>query len=159
MTKQQEEDRLKLHAALLEVLDEAMKVDEAACGKIRIYDPDSRSLEILAQRGFSEAFVRSFGAVDTKDGLPCARAFRLRHRVAIPDVTRDPQAGPYRDYATHEGFRAMQVTPVMDGHGQVLGTLSTHFPRVHHPSTAGGVLLDYLSRRVASLLQTFAPAR
>ena len=159
MPNSKEEDRHELYEALLEVLDEAIRVDAAACGKIRVYDPASGSLAIRAQRGFSEDFVRSFEAIDPDDELACARAFRLRHRIAVPDVTADPRSEPYHEAARNEGFRGMQATPVIGSQGQVLGTLSTHYPRVHHPSTSAGVLLDYLSRKAATLLETLSPAQ
>ena len=155
MDKNEEQRRLELHAALLRVLDEAMKVDEARCGKIRVYNPESGSLEIRAQRGFSEDFVKSFAAVDPEDVVACARAFRLRHRVTVPDVIADPQSIAYRRPARDEGFKAMQSTPLIGPSGHVVGTLSTHFPRIHHPSRAAGLVLDYCSTKAAALIEAF----
>jgi len=108
---QNEEHRLQqLQAALLEVLEEAMSVDEAACGKIRVYNPQTRALEITAQRGFSEDFVQSFRAVDADEELACARAFRLRRRVTVPNVSSDPLAKTYREPAREEGFGIEEAT-------------------------------------------------
>ena len=150
---QNEEHRLQqLQAALLEVLEEAMSVDEAACGKIRVYNPQTRALEITAQRGFSEDFVESFRAVDADEELACARAFRLRRRVTVPNVSTDPNAQPYREPAREEGFKAYQATPLIGPDGSVVGTLSTHFPRVHQPSTSAQLVLDYLSGKAALLV-------
>ena len=156
--KNEEERRSNLHAALLEILDEALTVDQAACGKIRVYDPVSDSLEIRAQRGFSDGFVNSFRAVSKDEPVACARAFRLRHRVTVPDISADPLAEPYRAAARDEGFKAMQVTPLIGTGGRVVGTLSTHFPRIHHPSASAALVLDYLSRKAASIIEAlFAP--
>jgi GAF domain-containing protein len=96
----------QLEAALLEVLDEAMSVDQAACGKIRVYNADARTLEIQAQRGFSDGFVQTFRAVDADEELACARAFRLRRRVTVPNVTTDPFSAPYLEPSREEGFTA-----------------------------------------------------
>jgi GAF domain-containing protein len=150
---QNEEQRLQqLQAALLEVLEEAMSVDEAACGKIRLYNPQSRTLDITAQRGFSDDFVQSFRAIDADEELACARAFRLRRCVTVPNVSTDPLARPYRESARGEGFKAFQSTPLIGPDGRVVGTLSTHFPRVHHPSTSAQLVLDYLSAKAAALI-------
>lgn len=144
----------RLQAALLEILDEAMRVDEAACGKIRVYNPQNRTLEITAQRGFSDDFVQSFRAVHADEALACARAFRQGRRVTVPNVLTDPLAGPYREPAREEGFKAFQSTPLIGHGGKVVGTLSTHFPRVHQPSTAAQLVLDYLSTKAASLIES-----
>lgn len=150
---QNEEHRLQqLQAALLEVLEEAMSVDEAACGKIRVYNPQAGTLEITAQRGFSDDFVESFRVVDTEDELACARAFRLRRRVTVPNVSTDPLAKTYVKRAGEEGFKALQSTPLIGPDGSVVGTLSTHFPRVHQPSTSAQLVLDYLSNKAALLV-------
>jgi len=149
--------RSKLHGALLKILDEALAVDHAACGKIRVYEPASESLEIRAQRGFSDDFVNSFRAVSKEEALACARAFRLRRRVTVPDVSADPQSAAFRAAARSEGFRAMQSTPLIGSRGHVIGTLSTHFARVHSPSTAAALVLDYLSQKAASVIEEHLP--
>ena len=150
---QNEEHRLQqLQAALLEVLEEAMSVDEAAFGKIRVYNPQTHALEITAQRGFSDDFVQSFRAIDTDEEVACARAFRMRRRVTVPNVSHDPLAKTYRELAREEGFKAFQATPLIGPDGKVVGTLSTHFPRVHQPSTSAQLVLDYLSGKAALLI-------
>jgi GAF domain-containing protein len=135
------------------ILDEAMKVDAANCGKIRTFNPQTGALELQVQRGFSDGFVQSFRAVDPDDALASARAFRLRHRVTIPDLRNDPQAQRYLHAALEEGFRAMQATPIVDGGGRVVGTLSTHFPRVHAPSSASALVLDHCATKAAKLIE------
>jgi GAF domain-containing protein len=145
----------ELEAALLEVLDEAMSVDQAACGKIRVYNAQARTLEIHAQRGFSDGFVQTFRAVDADEELACARAFRLRRRVAVPNVSTDPHSAPFLEPARAEGFKALQSTPLIAPGGRVVGTLSTHFARVHMPSASAALVLDYLSSKAATLIESF----
>lgn len=152
-----ERRKAELNQALLNILDEAMSVDEAACGKIRVYNPQAGTLEIRVQRGLSEEFLESFGAVREDEPSPCARAFRLRHRVTVPDVMLDPHAQSYRDAARAEGFKAMQVTPLIGAQGRVVGTLSTHFPRVHHPSKAATVVLDHWAKKAATMIERLEP--
>lgn len=142
----------QLEAALLQVLDEAMRVDDAAWGKIRVYNPRTQALEIQAQRGFSDGFVQSFRAIGAGDELACARAFRLRRRVTVANVSTDPLGAPHREPARDEGFKGLQATPLIAPDGRVVGTLSTHFPHVHVPSTAATLVLDYLSSKAAHLI-------
>ena len=113
----EETRRQDLHTALLEILDEAMHVDRAARGKIRVYNPESGRLEITVQRGFSDDFVAAFGAIARDGTLACARAFRQRRRVTVPDVSREPLPPDYREAARQEGFQAVQSTPVIGAGG------------------------------------------
>ena len=154
----EEQRRQQLHDALLQLLDEAMSVDEAACGKIRVYNAQAGTLDIHAQRGFSEDFVQSFRTVATNDELACARAFRLRRRITVRNVSTDPLAAPYREPAREEGFRALQATPLIAPDGRVVGTLSTHFSSLHLPSASAALVLDYLSAKAATLIQSFGGA-
>ena len=155
--KEEERRKAELSRALLEVLDEAMHVDDAACGKIRVYNPLSGSLDIRVQRGLSDEFVASFGAVREDEPSPCARAFRLKHRVSIPDITQDPRSSVYRAAAEAEGFKAVQATPLITPNGRVVGTLSTHFPKVHHPSGAAATVLDHWAQKAALLIERLDP--
>lgn len=148
--------RQDLRAALLAILDEAMHVDKAARGKIRVYNPESGRLEISVQRGFSDDFVAAFGAIARDTSLACARAFRSRRRVTVPDVAREALPPDYREAARQEGFQAVQSTPLIGAGGRVLGTLTTHFEQVHLPSTSAALVLDYLSRKAASVLESRA---
>lgn len=145
----------ELEKLLLEVLDEAMSVDDAASGKIRCVQPDTGCLEIKAQRGFSEEFVRRFRVVEIGDGTPSARAARLRRRVVVPDLAKS-HADPFSQAAETEGFRAVQATPIVDDEGALLGTLSTHFPRAHATSASAGLVLDHCARRAAKILRRFS---
>jgi GAF domain-containing protein len=148
--------RQDLHAALLEILDEAMHVDRAARGKIRVYNPHTGRLEISVHRGFSDDFVAAFGAIERDTRLACARAFRLGRRVTVPDVSRDTLPDDYREAARQEGFQAVQSTPLISAGGKVLGTLTTHFEQVHLPSMSASLVLDYLSRKAAGVIECLA---
>lgn len=148
-----EDKPLELRTTLLAILDEAMQVDDAARGKIRIYNPDSGRLEVRVQRGFSDGFLDSFGAIAQDEPLACARAFRTRRRVVVADVARDALPEDYRAAARQEGFQALQSTPVIGSGGRVLGTLVTHFPGVHLPSQSAAMVLDYLSRKAAGAIE------
>jgi hypothetical protein len=130
-----------------------MKVDAATCGKIRVVDPSTGTLEIEVQRGFSEHFIESFRVVDVTDEIASARALRLRHRVNVPDVAKDPHLERYHVIAKQEGFKAMQATPIFGVDGDIVGTLSTHFPRVHHPSTVAALVLDHCASKAGALIE------
>ena len=90
------EVRAALRATLYEILDAAILVLHGTFGNIELYDPVRGVLEIVAQRGFHEEFLKALGTVSIDTGLAGARAIRNRKRVIIPDVNEDPEYEPYR---------------------------------------------------------------
>jgi GAF domain-containing protein len=109
-------------------------------------DRASHQLLLFAQQGFDEAFVRTFASVAWDDNTACGRAFRNGTRVIIPDVTLDAAYEPYVDDALAAGYRAVQSTPLLDDAGQVVGVLSTHFPKPQTLSKKACRRLDALAR-------------
>jgi GAF domain-containing protein len=148
-------DKTALRHGLLQILDEAMQVDGAAAGKIRVARAGSSTLEIAVQRGFSEDFVQAFRAISPEDECPSARAARTRKRVIVPDLERQPPADPLVAAVRDAGVRAMQATPLVAPDGAVIGTLSTCFRHVHALSAAAALVLDHHARRAASLIKEF----
>jgi GAF domain-containing protein len=147
-----------LQRALLEILDEAMQLDGAAFGKIRVARPADRTLEIEVHRGLSDGFVQAFRAVTPEDTCPSARAARTGKRIAVPDITRQPTDDPFLTAVRDEGVRGMQATPIVNHDGRVLGTLSTLFRSAYAASTVSALVLDHLARRAASLIGVIGPA-
>ena len=148
-------DRSTFRARLFEVLDEAMRVDAAVCGKICTVDGDQLRLEV--QRGLSKHSAERLARLKNGDPYACARAKQLARRVVIPDIRRDPQGGPYEVLGPSEGFKAVQSTPIVGSDGSVIGTLSTHYSQAYSPSRAASLVLDYCARRAASLIESFRP--
>jgi PAS domain S-box-containing protein len=117
---------------LEEVLDATIALQKADFGNIQLFNPETKALEIVAQRGFQQDFLEYFRNVrDT--GAACGRAMELRERVIIEDVETDPAFAPHRHIAAISGFRAVQSTPLFSRSGEFLGMLSTHFRRPHRP--------------------------
>ena len=141
-----------LRRALLEILDEAMQLEGAAFGKIRIARPGDGVLQIEVHRGLSDAFVHAYRAVTPDDSCPSARAARTGKRIAVPDITRQPAEDPFLSAVREEGVRGMQATPIVDPDGRVVGTLSTLFRSVYAASFASALVLDHLARRAAALI-------
>lgn len=147
------DDKTALRRGLLQILDEAMQVDGAAAGKIRVARPDTSTLEIAVQRGFSDGFVEAFRAIASDDACPSARAVRWRKRVTVPDLARQPPDDPFLAAAREEGMRAMQATPILAPDGAVLGTLSTCFRHAYALSAAAALVLDHHASRAAPLIK------
>lgn len=141
---------------LEEVLDATLELQKADFGNIQLWDEASQTLSIAVQRGFSPVFLEQFRVVGEKDAAKesaCGRALRLRERIVIEDVHADPAFEPYRAIADHEGYRAVQSTPMIAADGRPLGMLSTHFRQPHRPSERDLHLTDLYLRLASELLE------
>jgi GAF domain-containing protein len=109
-------------------LDNILSLARAEQGNVQLLDPVSGALKIIAQHGFDAAFLDHFALVDD-DSSACGRAAGHGAQLLITDVISDPAFEPHRDIAAASGFRAVQSTPLLGPAGQVVGVVSTHYPR------------------------------
>jgi GAF domain-containing protein len=145
----------ELTRTLLHVVDEALPVEGAAKGNLQLVDRATQALRLVVQRGFDDAFLRTFASVSWDDATACGRAFRTAARIVIPDITLDAAYLPYVDIARAAGYLAVQSTPILDANGQVIGVLSTHFSRPQSLSKKAGHALDALARNAARRIAEF----
>ena len=103
-----------LRSVLYEVLDATIELQGADFGNIQLYDKQTRTLEIVAQRGFQQEFLDYFARVDADEGSACGLALKQRSRVIIEDVNLIPDFERHRHIAASAGFRAIQSTPLVD---------------------------------------------
>jgi two-component system, sensor histidine kinase len=137
---------------LEEVLDATIALQRADFGTVQLCDPATRELKIVAQRGFSPAFLEHFARVDMDEPSVFGRALRAGERVVIEDVAEDPGYLPHRAVAAREDYRAVQSTLIRAHDGTVTGMLSTHFRKPHRPSERELQLTDLYMRMVSELL-------
>jgi GAF domain-containing protein len=149
----EDNDKTALRRGLLQILDDAMQLDGAAFGKIRVARPDSRTLEIQVHRGFSERFVEAFREITPDDHQPSALAARTRRRITLPDLERQPADDPFVAAARDEGVRAMQATPILAPDGKVIGCLSTCYREPCSVTVSSALVLDHHARRAAELIE------
>jgi hypothetical protein len=86
-------------------LDNILSLARAEQGNVQLLDPVSGALKIIAQHGFDAAFLDHFALVDD-DSSACGRAAGHGAQLVITDVISDPGLA-----------------------GQVVGVVSTHYPR------------------------------
>jgi PAS domain S-box-containing protein len=148
--------RLLSKAELTELLEEALRativLQNADFGNVQLYNPDTKTLEIVAHRGFQQNFLDYFSSV-SETGAACGRSLQQRDRVIIEDVLADPDFEPHRQIAASAGFRAVQSTPLFSRTGEPLGMISTHFRQPHRPSERELRFTDLYARLVAELME------
>jgi PAS domain S-box-containing protein len=143
----------ELHEVLEEILAATIDLQHAAFGNVQLYEPETRSLRIVAQQGFPDAFLEHFATSRAGDGTACGRALEARKRVIVEDVEQDPAFAPHRAIAAQVGFRAVQSTPIFARDGTLVGMLSTHFRTPYRPSDRELRLTDLYLRMAADLIE------
>ena len=148
--------RLLSKAGLLPLLEEVLNaiiaLQNADFGNVQLYDPETKTLEIVAYRGFQKSFLDYFRSVN-EPGAACGRAMQRRERVIIEDVLADPDFEPHRQIAASAGFRAVQSTPLFSRSGEPLGMISTHFRQPHRPSGHDLRFTDLYARLAGELIE------
>ena len=143
---------------ILGLLDEAMTVQGALSGKVRLRAAGGRELQLVASRGLSEDFQRRFARIRADESAPSAIAWRTGRRVNVADAANDVRASLYREASAREGFVAMHSIPIGESEGPALGALSTHFRQAPFWSGADRIVLDHCAARLARLLKEIFPA-
>ena len=125
-------EQTTVEGAIQTILDDVIAMHGAEYGNVQI--PIGNELAIVAQRGLSADFLRTFRRIHSYGGTACGRALRLGEVVQIADVERDPQFAAYRMDAKRAGFRSVQSAPFFTQDKKMLGVVSSHFANPHQPS-------------------------
>ncbi|MFO0575677.1 MAG: PAS domain S-box protein [Polyangia bacterium] len=135
-----------LQPTLEQLLDATMALHGADFGNIQLYDPVSRTLRIVAQRGFSRASLDRFAAVDVHVGSACSLALVQKQRVVVEDIAQQPGLAVVAEAARLGHFRAVQSTPLLSPEGEPAGMLSTHFRAPRRFTERELALTDFFAR-------------
>jgi PAS domain S-box-containing protein len=144
-----------LDALYARVLDAALGLMSADVGSMQKYHPEQDELELLATRGFDPESAAFWARVNRASATSCGMALSEGRRVIVPDVDcSDVMAGSADLNVLHRaGIRAMHSTPLVSRSGQLLGMISTHWGKPHHPTEHELRLLDVLARQAADLIE------
>ena len=142
----------ELMPILDELLSEMMELHHADFGCIQLYEPNTRSLRVVAQQGAGERVLDAFRSVP-EDRASCDQAVHGLERIIIEDVETDGGSEPYRTIAATAGFRAVQSTALCRRSGSLLGMISTFFRDPHRPSESELTLTDLYARQAADFIE------
>ena len=137
-----------------DILDVAIDITNADMGNVQLIAPGSGALKIVAQRGFEGPFLEFFDTVHDDLG-GCETAMQRGYRVIVEDVAiSSVYAGtPACEIMLAAGARAVQSTPLVTRSGQLIGMLSTHYRKPHHPSERQLTGIDLLARQAADFVE------
>jgi GAF domain-containing protein len=123
-----------VQATLDGLLQRGTDLSQTSFGNVQLMSWTAGYLEIKAQRGFDDGFLRFFERVTIEGGSACARALRDRETIVIEDIMADKEFAPCRQVVSEAGIRAVQSTPIISSSGALLGVMSTHFAARHRPT-------------------------
>jgi signal transduction histidine kinase/PAS domain-containing protein len=138
---------------LEDLLDAAMAISQADFGNVQILERDTCELRIVAQRGFSDWWIRFWSQCPAPMGS-YTMALAAGERMVIEDVRQSPLFAGTEALAVQlaAGVVAVNSIPIRASSGVVVGVLSTHFRVPHRPSEHVVRLLERSARRAADTL-------
>jgi len=145
-----------LDALYERVLEAAIGLMSAGIGTLQKYDPEHGELLLLSAKGnFHPEAAAFWERVNRATATTCGMALSLGRRVIVSDVeSSDFMAGtPDLDALRRSGIRSGQSTPLVSRSGRLLGMISTHWTKPHHPTKHELRLLDVLARQAADLIE------
>jgi hypothetical protein len=137
-------------SAVNTALDDVIALHGAEYGDLQL--PVGNHLVIVAARGLSADFLRTFRWVSKNSGCTCGRALRLGHPVIVADVEKDKDYASFHAIAKIAKYRGVQSTPLFSTAGAFCGMISTLFVNVHEPTPIEMATLKSYSRIVADHL-------
>jgi len=141
-------------------IDSAMRIDRADLANAQLFDPQTRSLRIIAQLGFKSDFLEFFEIVDD-DESACGTALNSRRSVWVPDTARSTifAGTPALDVMLDAKSRAVASVPVISPRGRLIAMISTHHNRRPAWTNERKLKLEQLARSTGRLLHDLLSSR
>src|SRR5207245_4611930 len=103
---------LELQPVLEEVLAALIELQGADAGVLRLHDPETDELYVVASEGMSEEYLAELGRVPARAGA-WGRAFAKRRPCVSEDVETDPELAGFREAGRLAGYRAVYTSPLI----------------------------------------------
>lgn len=137
------------------VLDELIRLMEDESGEalcsVLLLDEDHRRLRSGAAPSLPAAYNRAVdeSLIGPRAGS-CGTAIHRRQTVIVTDIEHDPLWSEKASIALSFGLRACTSSPILDSHGEVLGTFAFYYRTPRGPSDRDLELIE-LSRDLAGI--------
>ncbi len=137
---------------LEEVLAATVALQNADFGCVQLYNPATRSLQIVVQQGFKPDFLEYFRDCHDETTI-CGRALLQGARVIVEDILVDEDFAPHCQVALAAGYRAVQSSPIFSSKGEPLGVISTYFQQAHRPTARELCFTDLYAHLAAEVME------
>ncbi|HYX66822.1 MAG TPA: MEDS domain-containing protein [Burkholderiales bacterium] len=134
-----------------DVLDAVMRLQRADLGTIELQDPESGTLQLVAQRGFTRPLLERLRALDLF--AMGGNRTRATQGVMVEDVDADGTSAALRELGARAGFRALCATPLLGRRGRRLGAITTYFRAARRPGERELRLLELYAGQAAQIIE------
>jgi PAS domain S-box-containing protein len=140
------------------LIDAAVAIARADFASMQQYFPHLGThgeLKLLTHRNFTPEAAKFWAWVGANSSCTCGVAIKRRERVIAPDVEHASfmQGTADQTQLLATGIQAVQSTPLLSRHGELVGMISTHWKACHAPSEGELRSLDILARLAADLIE------
>jgi PAS domain S-box-containing protein len=118
--------RRELRPLCHEVVGTMIELQKADMGSLQLLDAEKGTLEVLAQQGFESDVSEKLRDMSSTNPV-WNETLRRGDSVVVEDVLADAAFEPHWAVAASAGFRAMQLTPLINQNKDFIGLVSTHF--------------------------------
>ncbi|MBD2690859.1 ATP-binding protein [Anabaena catenula] len=123
-----------------------MQLAEVFCS-IMLLDDSGTKLYPAVSSSLPENYTQAI-----RDGVPvgaevgsCGTSAYTKQTVIVSDIANDIKWVEYRDLALANHLKACWSTPILDSHGEVLGTFALYYPTVRSPEESEQQLIERAS--------------
>ena len=116
-----------------EVVTSMIELQKADMGSLQLSDAEKGTLEVLAHHGFEHDVPEKLRDISSTTPI-WNESLRRGDNVVVEDVLADAAFEPHWAVAASAGFRAMQLTPLINQDKEFIGVVSTHFRVQRQPS-------------------------
>jgi len=132
-----------LHEILDRIVTLIENVTDGTMGSVLLVDTTTQTVRHGAAPHLPPAFT------DAIDGAPigpeegsCGAAAYLKRRIVVSDIATHPYWKVYKALALPLGLRACWSSPILDRHGDILGTFAIYYGEPREPTNAEYVCVD-----------------
>jgi PAS domain S-box-containing protein len=133
-------EQIAIGASLPKILEtlardtEAESTDGMLCS-ILLFDETNKKLLHGAAPSLPDAYSRAIDGIVIGPCVgSCGTAAFERKPIFVADIATDPLWADFKDLAAAHGFAACCSTPIISGHGTLLGTAAMYYRHPHNPT-------------------------
>jgi hypothetical protein len=136
------------------LLSKAIKIENAACGAVQIYNPVTNCLQLVHHCGLESLFVEPYDNINSGSDTVCARAFRMASGLMIAEVGTDVFYKRLIESGTDINFNALHCAPIFSTAGEVIGILTTYYKKSFHLSSSAIESKNLIAAEIAPIFET-----
>jgi PAS domain S-box-containing protein len=142
-----------------ETMDELVRMVEAQSqfgmlGSLLLLDRDGMHLRHCSSPSLPDAYNRAINGITIGPSAgSCGTAAYRKAPVYVSDIAADPLWADFRDLALSHDLRACWSTPILSGHGELLGTFAMYYREPRQPAPHDLELVNFVIRSASLVIE------